>query len=266
MVIRGLSNAGYGENVSTILYGNYSTLSVPMFSLVVALLTPLAASMLPILTKSYSIGNNEDFSRRLSEFTNAIALIFVPAFFVFLFFSKECLTLLFEEGSAVLGAPMLTVLSPSVIFFALLLLLNTTLEARGEIKIPVISLTVGAIIKGIVGVTLLERTDLGIFSAPIGTTVSYASSFLISYFYVSKKSSIKIKNKSVVMVVLLISGLCSVISLIVKKHLNFYLVSRVKSVLILSIYALTYLLLILFFCFKRLNFQEKIGILHKKRQ
>ena len=266
MILRGLTSIGYTDGVATVLYGNYSTLAIPMFSMLVALVTPVSVSVLPLLSKSHSLGNNEEFYNHLRTFSDVMSLIAIPSFFVFLFFSEECLVLLFEESSAVLGAPMLTVLSPSVLFFSVLLLVNTSLEAMGEIKIPVISISIGALAKLLIGVVLIRNEIIGIFAAPIGTVASYAISLLISYLLSLKTGSIPYRptRKSLGFAVM---GILSLIfTLVLKKSLNLYVSRRLSSLLILSFYGLVYIGLVVILYRKQIEKLKKTGILHKKSE
>ena len=67
-------------------------------------------------------------------------------------------------------------------------MVNTSLEASGDVRTPVISMLVATFFKIAVSSVLLVHPDFGISGAPIGTVVSYAVALLISSFVLMKKN------------------------------------------------------------------------------
>ena len=53
IMIKGLINSGYSKTLATALYGNYTTLTVPMLGMVTSIINPISMSIQPILTKNY---------------------------------------------------------------------------------------------------------------------------------------------------------------------------------------------------------------------
>jgi Na+-driven multidrug efflux pump len=91
-----------------------------------------------------------------------------------------------------LGAPLLSLLAPSLVFLTLETLTNTALEAKGFYKIPIFCILLGNIPKIAISYFLIADPRFGISAAPIGTLVSYATGFLFSLIFLYIKTDIHI--------------------------------------------------------------------------
>ena len=180
VTMRGLVHLGYTESEASALYGNYSTLAVPMFNLIVSVLTPISVAVLPKLVRADSERRMEEFNSVLKNAFSITAFIAAPCAYIFLLYPFDILDILYSSQSSVIGAPQLSLLAPSVIVVPLLTIVNTALEATGRVRYSVISMILGALVKIIVSYLMIEVLGIGISCAPIGTVVSYVVSFAIS--------------------------------------------------------------------------------------
>lgn len=242
LVMNGLTDAGYSEVAAATLYGNLTTLAIPMFSLVATVITQFSSAALPIMTKSLSGGSREGYLKGVEQCMNATSFVVFPAFFAMLLFPLEILAAVFEYSSAVLGARMLAVLSPGVLFLGLLTVYNTTHEARGRVRLPVIALGVGAAVKLVISLVLIGNEAVGILAAPLGSTVGYGVSLIISAFgRLGERGSIASSNfPSAVHIIS--SFLAALASLFVKQYITAPY-TRLKSLGILVCYGCIYLVL-----------------------
>lgn len=190
IIMKRLISIGYSEIASSALYGNYTTLAVPMFNFAASLITPISIIYLPIFTRSYTRGNNKDFSLAIKNALFLSSIVAAPIMIGFMVFSKEILTLIFGNSAASVGAPLLTLLSPSIMLLAILLIVNSSLEASGKIKVPLIAMLIGSFIKVIVSYILISNKTYGILGAPISTVFSYATALMVSLI-IAEKSKIK---------------------------------------------------------------------------
>ena len=161
--------------------------------------------------------------------------------------STEILSLVFEDSSAILAAPLLSIISPGIVFMAFLTVINTSLEGLGNIKTPFISLIFGNVIKLIVTFQLIGRSSLGILGAPIGTVLSYIVSFMISLTVLIKREKIRIKVFDVIILPMVLSSICGVFYIILKNKFTF--AGVVDFIIHLTAFCLFYLLLMLLFAF-----------------
>ncbi len=180
MIMRNLASAGYSEREASAMFGNYTTLAVPMFNLAISLVTPISVAHLPGLTSAYHSGKGEEYrkgERSLLEFT---AILSAPLMIGMAIFSREILSLLFPSSDIELGSRLLCLISPAILFSSLLIVTNTSLEAMGRVKAPLFSMAIGSLAKVVVSTLLISRTELAILGAPIGTVISYAVALLCS--------------------------------------------------------------------------------------
>ena len=188
IIIRRLVASGMSETHANSLYGNYTTLAVPMFNLVIAVLAPISTSYMPRLASLDLEGKNEAFEMTLRRLLIITLFISVPASFAFYFYSFDLLDVLFSLQSSALGAQMLAALSLGVCLLAILTVVNTALESRRRIHCAVFSLVLGCIVKLAASYLLIGRASLGILGAPLGTVLSYAVSLTVSVMLLERSS------------------------------------------------------------------------------
>lgn len=185
LVMRRLEAIGYSVKEATALYGNYTTLAVSMYNLAIAIITPISVAFMPILARSRASGDLRSFRRSLKDSLDLTSVVSAPVTIGLAVYSKEILSLLFGREAAEIGAPLLVLLIPTVIFTSYLLILNSSLEALARPMLATLSMTVCAAVKVIISGMLLGDPDFGISGAPIGTVISSAAAFLISLLCVS---------------------------------------------------------------------------------
>ena len=191
VVMKRLGAAGYSEQEATALYGHYTTLAVPMLNFALSVITPVSVAFLPMF-----INGRVKNDLRLSEESrkNALSLtsfITAPLFFGISAFAKEILTMLFGSEGISTGAPLLVLIMPAAVFMSVLLIVNTTLEAEGSVRAPILSMLIGSVLKVFISYFLISDSDVGISAAPIGTVVSYAVALSVSLGVAYKKHGIR---------------------------------------------------------------------------
>ena len=180
LIMNSLKEIGYSEGQRSALYGNYTTLAVPMFNFAIALITPIAVSFLPCYTDCAVRGDKVallDVQKKALGLTGFIA---APMTAGLVIFSKEILSLLFKNSDTQIGVALLSILAPSILFSSILINVNNMLEASGRVRAPLISMLFGTASKITVSYLLITRSGLGIFGAPIGSLVSYAVALTVS--------------------------------------------------------------------------------------
>ncbi len=187
VIMRTLTENGVTSDMANSMYGNYTTLTVPMINLVIAVLTPLAVALLPRLITHHVRGDMKSFTQDLNKSLSITAFLAAPCAFIYHYFAFDVLDILFSSSASALGAQTLTSLSVSVYFLAILTVLNTAHEAIGNLKIPIISVICGAVVKLILGYILITNFKLGILAAPIGTVFSDIIGCIISYIALEAK-------------------------------------------------------------------------------
>lgn len=241
LIMRGLAENGYSEGVANALYGNYSTLTLPMISLVSTLISPIVTAYAPTLARKYAKGEYKEYLEYINESLSLVSFITIPCFCVFLIYPDKLLGIIFENGSVILGFTMLSVIAPGVLLLGATTVINNAIEVTGRVKIPVISISVGAFVKMIITIILMKHTDLGILSAPLGTLISYTVSLIISYlgFKMMFKYNLGIYKSATLP--LFSSATALLFSMLFSELLAKLGESIIQSIIILSIFAFTYL-------------------------
>lgn len=242
-VMNGLTAMNISSTVASALYGNYTTLAVPMFTLVTTLITPITSAVMPEMTKEYkSSGSIADQASRALMLSSFIA---APAAIIFAFFPSELLYLMFERESAVLGAAFLAAMAPSILLIAPLTVLNTAHEAIGRVSIPVISLLGGGAVKLLISFTLIKNDSIGLLAAPLGTAASYLISLVISLsFFKSEINKTDIIKNSLVPI---LSALAAITPTIIIKYFSTTSLGKIRILVCGMLFAIIYLSFCLIF-------------------
>ena len=180
IIINRLEGIGVSKAEAMALYGNYTTLAIPMLNLVTALLMPLSVAYLGKLSTLVHCGKMNDFSYNINKSIDFIGFAAAPCMMAYYFYAFDILDILFEVTSSALGYRLLIVISPAVLLLPLLTMINTALEACGGVYYAIWSLLGGAFIKIILSYFLIGNPAIGIMGAAISTVVSYFISIIIS--------------------------------------------------------------------------------------
>lgn len=170
LIMRRLQDAGVLQTTAVAMYGCYSSMVIPLFNVIPALFGSLAMSLVPHL--SHAIGKRDQKAQAhiiSTAFRWGIALS-VPASLGMGMLSPQILQLLFscaEETQAAI--PMLVIICMAVPASCLISATSAVLQAYGRAWLPMISASVGCIIKAVVLYVLCGMPQIGILAAPIST-------------------------------------------------------------------------------------------------
>ena len=192
MIMRRLEALGYSQEQAAAIFGNYTTLAVPIYNFVISLIAPISVALLPVVAKCFVNGNPKEANLRIKDSLTLTALMTAPMVLGVFTFSKDILSFLFPSADLELGAPLLSMLIPAAVVMSLLLIVNSVLEARGRFFVPLLSMVVGSLLKITVGFFLLSNEKFGISGAPIGTVLSYSVALIISLFALVRDKEIEI--------------------------------------------------------------------------
>ncbi len=182
MIIRRLTSIGYTPEEATAIYGNYTTLVIPMFNLPSVVVTPIASGIIPAISHCFSRGDKQRVRELMHGAFRTVALIAVPASIGLALFSRPILSLLYPTDSAEAAYRLLTTIAPAVYFVCILTLTNAVLQAHGLAKFSMVTMLVGGVAKVVVGYILLGNVNFGIYGSPIGTIVCYGIAMLCNMF------------------------------------------------------------------------------------
>ena len=193
MIMRRLQIIGFSPADAAALYGNYTTLVVPMFNLPSVFVNAIAYAIVPAISAALAMQKREEANKLAEGAIGYTTLIAIPAALGIGAFSLPILSTVFPLSSAKLAAPYLTVISPGIVFICLLAITNSILQANGHPRLPIISLLTGATVKILSGYFLIGNPKVGMLGAPIGTVLCYASASLVNLLFVMRKTSVRLR-------------------------------------------------------------------------
>lgn len=200
IVINALRAQGYSEIAANSVYGNYSTLAVPMIGLVSAMLLPVSMTILPKL--STLTPKSKEFAETFGNGCLITIALSAPVSLMFFLYPFDILDILFKSSQSAIAAPALASLSLSATLLPLLTVVNTALEASGKMSCALISLSAGVVLKTAISVVLIPRPEIGVIGAAIGTVASYSFSLFLSMMFLGGNSKAILRFKSIAVLIL----------------------------------------------------------------
>ena len=186
IIMRQLQSIGFSEETAVAIYGNYTSLAVPMFNLPPVLIYPISYSIIPLISSAVAADNkNKAVSIIQSAFKIAV-IISIPTALGMSVLAKPILSIFFKSASVDMAAPLLSILSLSVFFIGILAISNAVLQAYGLERKPIISMMFGAAVKLISSTILIGIPSIGINGAPIGTFLCYMTISVINLYFITK--------------------------------------------------------------------------------
>lgn len=189
LIMRRLQDIGYTTPGANSMYGAYTTMAVPVFSLIPSLISPIALALVPKLSAAVERGSEEAETAVTNISIRLTVLLSMPAAFGVAVYSREILELIFsrETEAVTLSAPLLSVLGVSVLFSCMITTANAILQALGRVYLPIISVSVGSILKIAAAYFLIGIPEIGILGAPISTLVCDLTVTLLNVFFIVKE-------------------------------------------------------------------------------
>ncbi len=172
-----LNASGMSQAETAAVWGNYSSLAMPMFNLPPVLTLPIAYALLPALSEAVSKGEKNKAKELIKKAVSATAMLSIPCAVGMSAMAKPVLSLLFEADVAERGAPLLTLLAPSSFLLCMLGLFNTVLQATGHEKVPLYAMLIGGGVK--LAGTYIMTPYFGKYATPLSTFICYLTVILI---------------------------------------------------------------------------------------
>ncbi|MBR3879205.1 MAG: polysaccharide biosynthesis protein [Clostridia bacterium] len=199
MILRRLQSIGYPGEQAFSVYGSYTTLCLPLFSLAPALIGSVAMPTLPRLSRAIAIGDRKAQTETVNDSIALTSIVSMPISAGLALYSGEILELIFSgESEAIsLCTPLLTLLAFSVSLSSLVTVTNAVLQAYGHPSLPLISMGVGAVIKIILAYFLIGNEAVNIAGAPISTFFCDIAINLVSFSFICRYIPGKIRVERV---------------------------------------------------------------------
>ncbi|GHU85154.1 stage V sporulation protein B [Clostridia bacterium] len=200
------------SDIPTLLWGGYSTL-LSIYNFIPAMLVSFGVSLLPNLAAAWSSNNTHNIKKYMESGLRITNILAISAGLTVTASAKSILRLLLlkRPTEVPLCVPSLRILGICIIFFAVTTTLNIILQSIGRVKLPVIMMTIGVIIKYIVNKSLTTIPEINIKSGALGTLACYVFIAVFGFWAVRKFTHVRINIKSVFAKPVLV-GICTMIT------------------------------------------------------
>ncbi len=171
VILRRMQDIGYQSAEAFSVYGSYTTLALPLFSLAPALISSVALPLVPALASAVARGDKDEQVAVVGDAVRLTMIISMPISLGLSLFSREILSLIFagQESAVALSAPLLSILALSVPLACLITVESAILQAYSRAGLPIISMLAGSAIKLLTAYFLIGDPDICIVGAPIST-------------------------------------------------------------------------------------------------
>lgn len=169
------------------LYGVFGN-AKKIFNFPSAFIVPFSVSILPVLTAAFTAKDKEGVRTNMVTCFKYALLLALPAGVGITVLSEPIMHIIYfntpEEAAA--GTPLLAVFGIAVILYAVVSISGAILQAFGHVNRPLISLTVGGIIKCLLNAVLVGFEAINIMGAPIATCMCYVVMIAMNVAFLRK--------------------------------------------------------------------------------
>ena len=236
VISRRLQSIGFSASGASAIYGNYTTLAVPMFNLIPVLVYPIGYSLVPMISALLVQKEEKRAHHVMTSSLKTAAILSMPCTVGMAVLSEPILTMIYgstnllqkytaagsellsdtvymqyigQEGtSASLAAPLLSILAISSFLVSMLAITNAVLQAHKRPYLPLVSMLVGAAAKILASYVLIGNPSIGIYGAPVSTGICYIIVVLFNFYFCARYANFRPSVRRVFLKPLIASALC----------------------------------------------------------
>ncbi len=189
LILRRLQSGGMGALEANEIYGSYTTLAVPVFSLVPSLITPISLSLVPRLSAAVERGDGDGEAEVADRAQRLTVLLSMPASMGIALYARPILMLLFsgQERAVDIAAPLLALLGASVLFSGMITTTNAILQSYRQTVKPIVSMAIGTAVKLAGAYILIGIPEIGVYGSPISTLICNITVTAINLWFIGKR-------------------------------------------------------------------------------
>lgn len=200
-------------DIKNFLYGSYS-LSLDFRNLIPSLTMTLGISAIPTLSAAWAVKNRAKIKVSIESVLRVTMLVAMPCGIGMGVLTQPILAMFYGKGESASGvpiaAPVLTAYGFSIFLMALSQPMTNMLQALDKTKIPLVSLSIGALVKLVSNFIFVSIPSLNVNGAVIGTILCYVVIVGINLFALVKTTRIRINLISVFVKPIICGILCGV--------------------------------------------------------
>ncbi len=244
-----------GDELANFLYGSYTGVAMSVFHLVPSLTVALGISIIPLVTGYKRRGNKEGVQNAVETALRFTALLAAPAGFGISALAGPILSLLYPTRvqEVEIATPMLVILGYAAVFVAILIPMNTVLQALGRPDLPVKLMLASATLKLILNLILVPMPQYNIRGAAFATLGCYALLFVLTSLVLRYSCGLKIPIADIFMRAIGAAGVVGLVAYFTFEFLHDLLSLPVSLAIAMGVALVLYVIIAPFF-----------GILRKK--
>ena len=201
------------SDIKDFLYGAYS-LSIDFRNLIPSLTMTLGISAIPTLSAAWAVKDKRKIKVSIESVMRITMLVAMPCGIGMGVLAQPILAAFYGNGDAASGvsiaAPVLTAYGFTIFLMALSQPMTNMLQALDKTKVPLISLSLGALVKLIANFIFVSIPSLNVNGAVIGTVLCYVVIVSINLFALLRTTKIRINIISVFVKPIICGVLCGV--------------------------------------------------------
>ena len=199
VVINILKNIGFSTSIATTLFGIQTGTVGSIINMPVVLSLAVSTAILPCIsrckTKRDWCGVKQNISKAF--LVTIVLTLFASAFI--LGFAQPIIKILYGRSLGIdeinVASNLLEIASVSVLYLALVQVSAGILQGLGKFYIPLISLSVGGIVKILLNLILIRIPSINIYGAELSTASCYLTAGIINICVLKKMGVLKVTNK-----------------------------------------------------------------------
>ncbi len=193
----------------------------------------LSTVLVPSLASAKALKNEKEISNRIKSSLFISTVIILPCAAGLIALASPILHMLYPTAPD--GMYVMMMLSIAMIFIGYNQTMSGSLQGIGKTLTPMMALLVGAIIKIVLNIALVQNPSINIYGAAISSIICQLITFIILYAVLRKQVDIKMKFSKNVFKPFIISAFMGVIvygSYIGMKHITGNTISTLIAVLV----------------------------------
>lgn len=172
MIVGRLQEIGYSLQEANLLFGMYTGKAMTMFNLPQNIVTAVATAILPAIAGAYASARFGQASETMGSAMRITMLISLPCFAGYFVLAEPIIGMLFT-GDYEISGQMLRILAVAIPPIGMVSLTNSILQAIGDVRIPLLSMLAGSVLKVILNHWLVAVPAVGVYGASVGTLACY---------------------------------------------------------------------------------------------
>lgn len=199
IIMRRLIATGWSQPQARDLYGLMAGYCDPIVSLPSVIIDAICISMMPAITRAFTLKNNSDLNSNLKTGLKTMLVVSFPCMVGLMVLGRPILETLYYKkiDEAHMAVPTLQILAMTIVTFAIMRAFSTSLQGIGKMMLPVANLFIGAAIKVIISYVLVGIPAINVNGAAAGSVMTYVVAGYLNYRALKKYADVSLDMKSI---------------------------------------------------------------------